>query len=66
MMEVGSGYVVPGEAGRCACFETRSVVHEVGDAHFQDLLGKPVGLSIHRSTCATLNSWNPKCEYIVD
>ena len=53
MMEVGSGYRIPGEASCCACFETRSIVQEVGGDHFQKLVRKSMGLSIHRDTCVT-------------
>jgi hypothetical protein len=62
-MEVGSGYVVPGEAGCGACFETWSVVYELRYNHFQNLLGKSVRLSIH---CSTRAARNPECEHIVD
>ena len=62
-MEVGSGYDIPGKAGRSARFETRSVVYEVGDDHLQDLWRESMGLSIHCGTCGVDN---PKRERIVD
>jgi len=40
-MEVWSRDVVPGETGRDANFERRSVVCEVGDNHFHNLGRKP-------------------------
>ena len=62
-MEVGSCYDIPGETGCCVCFETRGIVDEVGNDHFQKLVGKSVHLAIHRDTCPTQN---PECEYVID
>jgi len=62
-MKMGSGYDIPGKAGRRARFETRSVVYEVGDDHLQDLWRESMGLSIHSGTCGVDN---PKRERIVD
>ena len=62
-MEVGSGYGIPSEAGCCACFETRSIVDEVGDNHFQEFGRKPMCLAIHCDTCPNRNT---ECEYAID
>ena len=45
MVEVGSGDVVPGETGSSASFESRNVVREVGDDHFDDLRREPASLT---------------------
>ena len=55
-MEVGSGYVVPGEAGQGTRFEAWSVVCETGDDHLQNLCRKSVRLSI----CSRMRgTWGP-------
>ena len=43
VMEMGNGDNVPGVTGHSACVKTVHIVGEVGDDHFNDLLGKPVG-----------------------
>ena len=59
-MEVGSSYEIPGEAGFCACFETRSIVDEAVDNHLQKLVGKSMRLAIHRDTRPI------ECECVID
>ena len=41
VMEMGNGGDVPGVTGQGACAETARIVDEMGDDHFDDLLGKP-------------------------
>jgi hypothetical protein len=62
VMEVGSSCVGPGKASRGVWFGARSVVHGVGEDHFQNLLWESTPLSIHRGVCAI---WNPECECTV-
>ena len=63
MVEVGSGYDIPGEAGRYTCFETRGIVDEVGNNHFKKFVGKSVHLSFHRWNSA---SQKPECGCAID
>ena len=52
VMEVGNGGDVPGVAGQGACEETASVIDEMVDDHFNDLLGKFGGR--RRTRCGNL------------
>ena len=62
-MEVGCCCDIPGEAGCCACLETRSTVDEVVDDYLQKLVRKSMRLAIHRDTCPIQNN---ECGCVID